>query len=115
MSARGFFSFFGMAIIATTCFLQADTEVSAAADSTSVQAYIDCSGLTEDQKDFAKHLRSGHRALFCQKFNEDQRQEAMDMMEEPDMSPDDAVEAVAQRNGMMTPMTQQKKGNCPLK
>lgn len=87
----------------------------------------DCASFSSTEQQFASQLNPNNRMMFCSKFNQDQRNAAMQMAGQMDvmgnvMNQDQAVQKVAQDNNMMpyqtTPSTQQKSqpgSSCPVK
>jgi hypothetical protein len=77
----------------------------------------DCSSYSMMEQDFAAELSDANREMFCTRFNQSQRNSAMQMTRQPDMqgnllTPDQAVEKVAKDNRIM-PMQQKSRG-CPM-
>jgi hypothetical protein len=77
----------------------------------------DCGSFSFMEQDFSEELSDANKEMFCGRFNQDQRNSAMQMTRQPDnngnlMSPDQAVEKVAKDNRMM-PMQKKSKG-CPV-
>jgi len=69
----------------------------------------DCSSLKPDQQNFANQLSPMNKMMFCSKFNDQQRAQAMQMSGQTDaygntMTNDQAVQKIAQDNNMMMPM-----------
>ncbi|HSW86431.1 MAG TPA: hypothetical protein VLG49_02905 [Rhabdochlamydiaceae bacterium] len=87
----------------------------------------DCASFSSTEQQFASQLTPTNRAMFCNKFNQDQRNAAMQMAGQMDvmgnvMNQDQAVQKVAQDNNMTpsatTPPTQQRGqqgSSCPVK
>jgi hypothetical protein len=83
----------------------------------------DCSKLSSDAQDFADELNASNKMMFCNKFNDAQRNSAMDMSgtmgkDGKLMTNDQAVEKVARDNNMMAPAkpsTTRPGGSCPVK
>lgn len=83
------------------------------------QNSIDCTALPSEMQQFASQLSDGNRRLFCNVFNTDQRNTAMDLAGQPDsagnmMSSDQAVLKVARDNSLSNPSSSQA-GGCPVK
>lgn len=79
----------------------------------------DCSALSPEEQQFAGSLKDTNKMVFCQSFTPAQRAIAMQLA--PSMTPDSAVEQVAQNKNMQTPSqtsTSRKKQysqGCPVK
>jgi hypothetical protein len=82
----------------------------------------DCSQLNQAEQNFAAQIMDiNNRAMFCSQFSIQERQQAMQMMGQPDssgnlMNADQAVQQVMGSGSM--PMSQQKprsSGGCPVK
>jgi hypothetical protein len=82
----------------------------------------DCSKLTSDEQNFANQLMDmNNKSMFCTQFTPQQRQQAMQMMGQPNasgnmMTADQAVQQV-QMGGMNPASTKGKSssGGCPVK
>jgi uncharacterized membrane protein len=81
----------------------------------------DCSKMSADEQNFASQMSDmNNKSMFCSQFTPQQRQQAMQMMGQPDasgnmMSADQAVQQVMQSS---TPSTQRRTragGGCPVK
>ncbi len=83
------------------------------------QPMMDCSGMSADMQQFAAGLSSSNKMMFCSKFNDSMRAQAMQMGMQKDasgnmmMTSDQAVEKVAGDNNVM-PMAK-SAGGCPVK
>ena len=84
---------------------------------------MDCSGMSADMQQFSSQLSPANMKMYCGKFNDDQRQAAMQMNGQMDasgsaMTPNGAVEKIAKDNNMMpaaaTPGSR-PGGACPVK
>jgi hypothetical protein len=79
---------------------------------------MDCAGMSDDMKNFAMTLNAANKSMFCNKFNDAMRSNAMMMSAQKDttgnmtMTPDQAVEKVAMDNNMSM---QKSAGGCPVK
>lgn len=78
----------------------------------------DCSNLNPQEMEFANHLNSANRGLFCNRMNPAQRSRTMQMTTQPDsygntLSPDQAVEQVARENQLM--IQRRGGGACPAR
>lgn len=82
------------------------------------QPMMDCSGMAPEMQQFAGGLNGSNKMMFCSKFNDSMRAQAMQMSMQKDaggnmmMTPDQAVEKVAKDNNMMM---QKGAGGCPVK
>jgi len=89
------------------------------------QSMGDCSAMTADEQQFANQIVDPKlKMMFCTKFTPDQRNTAMQSMNQPDaqgnmMSADQSVQKVMKDNNMTMPMMQQQQqrsgaGGCPV-
>ncbi len=84
-----------------------------------------CSQLTQTEQNFAAQIMDmNNRTMFCTQFTAQQRQQAMQMMGQPDssgntMNADQAVQQVMGSGSMPSPATQPRPrtsgGACPVK
>ncbi len=85
---------------------------------------MDCSHLSQAEQNFSVQIMNPkNREAFCSDFTMQQRQQAMQLVGQPDssgniMNADQAVQEVME-SGTMVPMTQQNmnssRGGCPVK
>ncbi len=79
----------------------------------------DCSNLSVEAKTFSNKLNPTNKMMFCGKFDDVQRNTAMQLTGQMDssgmvtMSPDQAVEKVAKDNNLMAPG--KAPAGCPVK
>lgn len=79
----------------------------------------DCSNLSVEAKAFSDKLSPTYKTMFCGKFDDTQRNTAMQLTGQMDssgmvtMSPDQAVDKVARDNNLMTPG--KAPAGCPVK
>ncbi len=79
----------------------------------------DCGAMSPDTQAFAGQLSPSNKTMFCGKFNDSQRTQAMQMSVQKDasgknmMTPDQAVQKVAESGGMMNSGTTPR--GCPVK
>jgi hypothetical protein len=82
------------------------------------QPAMDCSSMSQEMQQFAGQLNGANKAMFCGKFNDMQRTQAMQMAAQVDpngkpmMSGDQAVQKVASDSGL-NPM--KSPSGCPVK
>ena len=82
------------------------------------QPAMDCSNMSQEMQQFAGQLSGTNKGMFCGKFNDTQRTQAMQMAAQVDpngkpmMSGDQAVQKVASDSGM-APM--KSPSGCPVK
>lgn len=68
-----------------------------------------CQDMSPEMQQFADKLNMNNKMLFCSKFNDVQREQAMEMAAQmgnygkPKMTPDQSVEKVATDNKLMAP------------
>jgi hypothetical protein len=78
----------------------------------------DCSQLTQDEQNFAAQVMNmNNRAMFCNQFTPQQRQQAMQMMGQQDSSGNamSADQAVQQVMGSSAQQTTRASRGCPVK
>lgn len=81
----------------------------------------DCSKLTVAEQSFANQLTDmNNRSLFCSQFNVQQRQQAMNLQNQPDamgntMSADQAVQQVMQMGAPSSAQPRRSGRACPVK
>ena len=83
----------------------------------------DCTSFSSEEQQFASELSMSNRSLFCERFNQDQRESAMQMAGQLDengnvLTEDQAVSKVARDNKMPVPMAQPRNApsrSCPVK
>lgn len=92
----------------------------AATQQESAGTQIDCTALSADMQAFAAQLSDANRAVFCNQFNDVQRNAAVELATQPDsmgnlMSADLAVRKVAQENDITIPSQSMGSptGGCP--
>jgi hypothetical protein len=78
----------------------------------------DCSNFSTMEQQFSSQLTPSNMQMFCGKFNQPQRNAAMQMAGQTDavgnvMTQDQAVQKVAQDNNMM-PSQQKNQSGCPM-
>lgn len=83
---------------------------------------IDCSALPSEMQQFASGLTDANRLLFCNMFNDNQRNTAIELAGQPDaagnmMSSDQSVAKVAQDSNISAPppASTGTQGGCPVK
>jgi hypothetical protein len=83
---------------------------------------IDCSALASEMQQFAAGLTDANRLLFCNMFNDNQRNTTMELAGQPDaagnmMTSDQAVAKVAQDGNISAPppASTGTQGGCPVK
>ena len=84
------------------------------------QSSADCSGMSADAQQFAAGLKDANKMMFCSKFDNNMRSQAMQMTQQKNgngtmMTKDQAVEKVATMNNMMMPKNSKSSGGCPVK
>lgn len=68
-----------------------------------------CRNMSSDMQNFANQLSMGNKRLFCSKFSDSQRKQAMQMVAQsgtngrPSMTPDRSVEKIAADNKITAP------------
>jgi hypothetical protein len=117
-----------MLLVASSLFAAAGNNQTQQPSNTAGQAQSmtgnapDCSKMSPAEQSFANQLTDmGNKGIFCSQFSSQQRQQAMQMVGQPDtsgnvMNADQAVNQVLLQS--QTPATQPKKragGACPVK
>ncbi|HEY2810776.1 MAG TPA: hypothetical protein VGJ00_05255 [Rhabdochlamydiaceae bacterium] len=121
MSGKKFFTTFLLAATCSSFLLSADNKnknpPKKQYGDTPMISPNACSGLTDEEQNFAAMLNDSNAMMFCSKMSPMQRQKAMQMSATggpagvPRMSPDDSVQAVMQGNTMTRP---RGSGACPV-
>lgn len=79
----------------------------------------ECANFSPEVKAFSAQLNASNKTMFCTKFNDQQRSDAMRMTGQMDsagmvmMTPDQAVDKVARDNNLTAPG--KTPGGCPVK